>query len=57
MNYKKLANEIMNAGYLDAPEDSKLHRVGLKVMKRKNKQLVGKKTRVDNPVWLSAYNQ
>lgn len=57
MNYKKIANEIMNAGYLDAPTDSKLHRVGLKVMRRKNRQLVGKKTQVENPVWLSAYNQ
>jgi len=57
MNYKKIANKIIDAGYLDAPTGSKLHRVGLKVMKRKNRQLVGKKTRVDNPAWLSAYNQ
>jgi hypothetical protein len=57
MNYRKIASDIMNAGYLDAPKDSKLHRVGLKVMRRKNRQLIGKKTQPQNPIWLSSYNQ
>ena len=39
MNYLKIYNQIQDAGYLDAPTDSKLHRVGLKVLKRKNRQL------------------
>ena len=56
MNYFKIAADIMSAGYLDAPKDSKLHRVGLKVMRRKNRQLIGKKTQTQNPVWLSAHN-
>jgi hypothetical protein len=57
MNYQKIANQIMNAGYLDAPTDSKLHRAGLKVIRRKNRQLTGKQNRAQSPVWLSAYNQ
>lgn len=58
MNYLKIAADIMSAGYLDAPKDSKLHRVGLKVMRRKNRQLIGKKIRTQNPdpLWLSAHN-
>ncbi len=56
MNYRKIAADMMNAGYLDAPKNSKLHRVGLKVMRRKNKQLIGEKIRTQNPAWLSAHN-
>ena len=45
MNYRKIANEIMNAGYLDAPTGSKLHRVGLKVIKRNYRQSFNRPTR------------
>jgi hypothetical protein len=61
MNYRKIAIDVMNAGYLDAPKGSKLHRVGLKVLKRKNRQLFNRPINYvhqrQNPVWLSAYNQ
>jgi hypothetical protein len=61
MDYIKIASDIMNTGYLDAPKDSKLHRVGLKVMRRKNRQLFNRPINYvyqrQNPVWLSAYNQ
>lgn len=60
MNYRKIYNQIVDAGYYDAPKDSKLHRVGLKVLKRHNRQLFNRP--IDyvheerDPIWLSAYN-
>ena len=38
MNYRKLLNKLIDNGYLEAEEGSKLHRVGLKVAKKRNQQ-------------------
>jgi hypothetical protein len=60
MNYRKLANKFIAAGYLEAEEDSKLHRVGRKVMRVRNQQVTNgrfvKSLGRPDPVWLSAYN-
>jgi hypothetical protein len=52
MNYRKIYNQIVDAGYYDAPTDSKLHRVGLKVLKRKDRQSFNRRITLDQWIHL-----
>jgi hypothetical protein len=63
MNYRKIALQIIcNTNYLDdnCDTNSKLYRVGKKVMHRRNMQAVELKvneTKIQtDPKWLSIYN-
>ena len=62
MNYFKLFRKLVDVGYLDSEEGSKLQKVGLMVLTKSRRQANGKKsydkTPRDkrDPAWLSAYN-
>jgi hypothetical protein len=62
MNYRAIANSLIDQGYLKAKDGSKVHRVGLKVMKRRNMQACGIHVKDlgvmirRDPAWLKAYS-
>lgn len=41
MNYRKLLSKLIDKGYIEAPEGSKLERVGRKVARARNRQACG----------------
>ena len=62
MNMRKLFLKLVDAGYLESDENSKLYMVGNKVATKRNRQALSgqylKPVNVDkkDPAWLSAYN-
>lgn len=61
MNYRKLYLKFVAGGYLESEDDSKLAKVGLKVVRRMNRQAVtGSANKAieyikRDPIWLSLY--
>lgn len=62
MNMKKLMQSLINLGYLECSEDSKLYRIGKKIAAKRNRQVISGQylKPLDNvkrdPSWLSTYN-
>lgn len=62
MNMKKLMQSVINLGYLECSENSKLYRIGKKIAAKRNRQIISGQylkpldSVKRDPIWLSVYD-